>query len=199
MDTLDSDEVRTCFHECLDEWVMHGCALPHLSSLNTNRFQTFCKCQRLCHFIPLGFVQEYGEKIIWTRNDDYMWFKTVRDVGVPGVPYLDSLRQHDMKRMPFTLPPSNVPGLDVRFHQPLAATQGAATPERRGMHPMKWGGLMANWIAAEYLFHFENMKIEFIGCFQVTYQLETPWNCWVGLPRRGKRQLGQLGRPKTGY
>ena len=42
----------------------------------------------------------------------------------PVYPYLDSLRQHDMKRMPFTLPPSNVPGLDVRFHQPLAATQG---------------------------------------------------------------------------
>jgi hypothetical protein len=78
MDTLHSDEVRTCFHECLDEWVMHGCALPHLSSLNTNRFQTFCKCQRLYHFIPLGFVQKYGEKIIWTRNDDYMWFKTMR-------------------------------------------------------------------------------------------------------------------------
>lgn len=49
-------------------WMGYGCALPHLSSLNTNRFQTFCKCQRLYHFIPLGFVQKYGEKVISTRN-----------------------------------------------------------------------------------------------------------------------------------
>ena len=55
----------------------------------------------------------------------------------PVYPTLTTLRQHDMKRMPFSLPPSNLPGLDVRFHQPLAATQGAATPKRRGMHPMK--------------------------------------------------------------
>lgn len=139
---------------------------------------------------PLPFYPTWVcPKIWWKDNLNEEWWlyviqnheTLVRDVGVPGVPYLDSLRQHDMKRTPFSLPPSNLPGLDVRFHQPLAATQGAATPERRGMHPMKWRGLTANELLQNTCFILRIWELSLLDAFRLLTNLKHPeivgWVC----------------------
>ena len=67
--------------------------------------------------------------------------------------------------------------------QQLARSRRQVSPASRGYSrrcharkkrdaPYEVKGPNGKWIAAEYLFHFENMRIEFIGCFQVTHQLE---------------------------
>ena len=105
----------------------------------------------------------------------------VRDVGVPGVPYLRYLEttwhERDSASFPF---PAKCQVSTSGFTSLSRLLKALPRPKEEGCTLWSEGaGCQMNWL-------FFILRNEFIWCFRVTCQLQTPWGIFGGFAKMWK-------------